>query len=420
MVKETDPEQSSRGNFDSCLGRYIYVHDLPGKFNVDILKNCSALFIWSKKCDFLSNSGLGLEIEDSGETLQKRSWYATYQFILEVIFHNRMKKYKCLTNDSTLASAIFVPFYPGLDVQRYLKDDADFKRDSSSIELMKWLTAKGEWKKMQGRDHFFVAGRTTWDFRRRGDNQSGWGNILFELPETKNMTILGIESSRYSKNEFAMPYPTYFHPRHNSEIFQWQSKIKKTKRPYLYSFVGASRPESEKSIRSMIINQCMVSGRNCKFYDCHLYNCKRPVNVMNMLQRSNFCLQPSGDTSTRRSTFDSMLAGCIPVFFNPKTAYIQYKWYLPKNYSKYSVYIPEKKVREGTESIEMILKNISHDQVRSMRGEIIGLIPRIIYADPQSSLDTFEDAFDIAVRGVIERVDRIKENTEHGRKLSPM
>ncbi|KAL8158318.1 hypothetical protein AgCh_002860 [Apium graveolens] len=420
MVKETDPERSARRSFDSCHGRYIYVHDLPSKFNVDIIKNCSALLRWSKNCDFLSNSGLGLEIEDSGETLQKRSWYATYQFMLEVIFHNRMKRYKCLTNDSTLASAIFVPFYPGLDVQRYLKDDPALRRDSNSIEVMKWLTAKGEWKKLQGRDHFFVAGRTTWDFRRSGDSQSGWGSILYELSETKNQTILGIESNRWSKNEFAIPYPTYFHPRHDSEIFQWQSKIKKIKRPYLYSFVGGLRPDSENSLRSMIINQCLISGRSCKFFDCQISNCKKPVNVMNMLQRSNFCLQPSGDTSTRRSTFDSMLAGCIPVFFDPKTAYIQYKWHLPKNYSRYSVYIPEKKLREGTVRIEMVLKNISNDQVSSMREEVIGLIPRIIYADPGSSLDTLEDAFDVAVRGVIQRVDRIKKKEEHGRKPSQM
>lgn len=414
-VKEMEAKQNSRHNFDSCFGRYIYVHDLPSKFNVDILNNCSALLRWSNNCEFLSNSGLGLETKVSGEILQKRSWYATNQFMLEVIFHNRMKEYKCLTKDPTLASAIFVPFYPGLDLRRYLWDDAALKRDFNSIELMKWLAEKREWKKMQGRDHFFVAGRTTWDFRRRGDSQSGWGNNLMELSQTKNMTVLGIESSPWSNNEFAIPYPTYFHPRHDFEVFQWQSKIRKIKRPYLYSFVGAPRPKAEKSIRSMIIDQCTASGRNCDFLDCKIKNCKNPVNVMNMLQRSNFCLQPSGDTYTRKSIFDSILAGCIPVFFNPRSAYIQYIWYLPKNYTKYSVYIPEKKLKEGPESIEMILKGISNGQVRSMREEVIGLIPHIIYAYPQSSLDTLEDAFDIAVRRVIERVERMKLETEDGR-----
>ncbi|KAK1362552.1 hypothetical protein POM88_047026 [Heracleum sosnowskyi] len=96
MVKGIDTEQSSRRILDSCFGRYIHVHDLPGKFNVNILKNCSALFIWSKKCDPLSNSGLGLETEDSGEILQRRGWYATNLILVQPPvrshFHNRVEK----------------------------------------------------------------------------------------------------------------------------------------------------------------------------------------------------------------------------------------------------------------------------------------------------------------------------------------
>ncbi|KAK1362556.1 putative xyloglucan galactosyltransferase GT14 [Heracleum sosnowskyi] len=412
-AKGVDTDQSSRHDFDACFGRYIYVHDLPSKFNVDILKNCSYTTKWySKICGYMSNFGLGPRTKDSGKVLQKRSWYATNQFMLEVIFHNRMKKYKCLTNDSALATAIFVPFYAGLDVGRYLWDDAGFYRDANSIELMKWLTEKTEWKRLQGRDHFFIAGRITWDFRRRTDIQSDWGNKLMLLPEAKNMTILGIESSPWTNNEFAIPYPTYFHPTRDLEVFGWQSKIKRTKRPYLYSFVGAPRPKSEDSIRSIIIKQCIASRRKCKFLDCNGKNCQNPVNVMSILQRSNFCLQPSGDSHTRRSIFDSILAGCIPVFFHPGSAFVQYIWYFPKNYTKYSVFIPEKTLRDDTKSIETILRAISNSQVRSMREEVIRLIPRITYADPQSNLETLEDAFDTALRGVIKRVDIIKKVTE--------
>ncbi|KAL8158319.1 xyloglucan galactosyltransferase KATAMARI1 homolog [Apium graveolens] len=412
-------EEGSRHEFDACIGRYIYVHDLPSKFNVDILKNCTSSVKWYNNiCEYMSNFGLGPELKGSGKVLQKKSWYATNQFMLEVIFHNRMKKYKCLTNDSTLASAIFVPFYPGLDVGRYLWDDAGFDRDANSIELMKWLTEKSEWKKLQGQDHFFVAGRITWDFRRLTDIQTDWGNKLMVLPEAKNMTILGIESSPWTSNEFAIPYPTYFHPTRDSEVSRWQSKIKKTKRPYLYSFVGAPRPKSEDSIRSIIIKQCVASRRKCKFLDCNVKSCQNPGNVMSTLQKSNFCLQPSGDSYTRRSTFDSILAGCIPVFFHPGSAYIQYIWYFPKNYTKYSVFIPEKTLRDGTKSIETILRAIPNSQVRSMREEVIGLIPRVTYADPRSSLETLEDAFDTALRGVIKRVEIIKKVTEDGRNAS--
>lgn len=402
-------EINTKQDLDSCVGRYIYVHDIPSRFNLDILKNCWSILKWINMCEYISNLGLGPQAKNSESVLQNSSWYATNQFMLEIIFHNRMKQYKCLTNDSTLASAIFVPFYAGLDVSRYLWDNSStLVKDSNPVELGKWLRGKTEWKEMQGQDHFFVAGRITWDFRRESDNGSDWGNRLMALPEIKNMTILGIESSPWSSNEFAIPYPTYFHPSKDYEVFEWQNKIRMKKRRFLYSFVGAPRPNSQESIRGNIISQCLASRRKCKLLDCKVKNCHNPVFVMEMFQRSKFCLQPSGDSFTRRSTFDSILAGCIPVFFHPGSAYIQYKWHLPKNYTQYSVFIPEEALRNGTANIDKILEAKTEDEVKGMREEVIRLIPRVIYAHPRASLGTLEDAFDIAVKRVVERIERIR------------
>ncbi|KAL3006033.1 hypothetical protein AAZX31_08G253700 [Glycine max] len=92
------------------------------RFNEDLLKGCHSLMKWDDMCHYMSNLGLGHKvIEKSKEkVLLKESWYATNQFSLEVIFHNTMKHYKCLTNDSSLASAIYGPYYAGLDVGQYL------------------------------------------------------------------------------------------------------------------------------------------------------------------------------------------------------------------------------------------------------------------------------------------------------------
>ncbi|KAJ0034215.1 hypothetical protein Pint_25628 [Pistacia integerrima] len=127
-----------------------------------------------------------------------------------------MKQYKCLTSNSSLASAIYVPFYAGLNVGRHLWGFNTSVRDSSAFDMVKWLKAKPEWKRMWGRDHFFVAGRIAWDFRRRREIDSDWGNKLMSLPESMNMTMLTIESISWS-NEFAIPYPTYFHPSSERE-----------------------------------------------------------------------------------------------------------------------------------------------------------------------------------------------------------
>lgn len=81
-----------------------------------------------------------------------------------------MKNYECLTNDSSLASAIYVPFYAGLDLRRHLWGFKPSVRDSSGKNLIKWLSRKPEWEKMWGLGHFLVSGRIARDFRRQSNN----------------------------------------------------------------------------------------------------------------------------------------------------------------------------------------------------------------------------------------------------------
>lgn len=408
-------------NTDSCIGRNVYIHKLPSRFNNYLLQNCDTLTRGTDKpnmCPYMQNMGLGPEITNSQDVFTNNSWYATNQFLLEVIFHNRMRKYECLTNDSSLASAIFVPFYAGLDVSRFLWLSNLTERDSSGRDLLQWLANRPEWKKMCGRDHFLVSGRIAWDFRRQRDDESYWGSKFRFLPESMNMSMLAVEASSWN-NDYAIPYPTSFHPSNETQIFQWQRKIRRQKRPHLFTFTGAPRPELEGSIRGKIIEQCRASSF-CKFVDCSygVERCDDPINVMKVFESSVFCLQPPGDSYTRRSIFDSLLAGCIPVFFHPGTAYSQYTWHLPKNRTKYSVYIPVREVKQWNVNVEKVLLGIPESEVVAMREEVIKLVPSIIYADPRSKLDYFEDAFDLAVKGILERIEKVREILRNGRDPS--
>lgn len=409
---------------DSCLGRYIYIHDLPSRFNQEFLENCESVTRGTEHniCPYLVNYGLGHGIENSEGILLNKSWYSTNQFMLEVIFHNRMKEYKCLTNDSSIASAIYLPYYVGLDLSRYLWGFNTSVRDQSAFDFLKWVAQKPEWRKMWGRDHFFVAGRISWDFRRQTDNESEWGSKLRFLPESNNMSMLAIESSSWN-NDYAIPYPTCFHPSKDTEIFQWQDKMRRQKRQHLFSFAGAPRPDLQDSVRGKIIEECQASKNLCKLLECDYgvngaITCDNPVNVMRLFQNSVYCLQPRGDSYTRRSIFDAILAGCIPVFFHPGAAYAQYKWHLPKNYSKYSVYIPGRDVKDWKAGINETLLRIPEDRVLAMREEVIKLIPSIIYADPRSRLETFEDAFDLSVKGILDRIARVRRVIKVGRDPS--
>lgn len=397
----------------SCEGRYVYVHEIPSRFNEDYIKQCRLLNKWNDMCPYFENVGLGQRL--------RGGWYATNQFSLEVIFHNRMKQYGCLTNDSTKASAVFVPYYPGLDVARYLWDEVNASRkDTDAVDLFEMLKSRPEWAAMGGKDHFLVFGRITWDFRRIGENASNWGSKVMVMPESENMTLLAIESSPWAKNDFAIPYPTYFHPSSDAQIYDHQSRMRKQRRRSLFCFAGAPRPNMKQSIRDQIMAQCAAAKRKCRMMECkdEKRNCLKPANVMKMFENSVFCLQPPGDSFTRRSTFDSILAGCIPVFFTPASAYVQYLWHLPKDYSSYSVLIPEGDVKRGNVSIDDVLSQIPKSRVDEMRENVIKMIPNVIYADPRSKLEKFEDAFDLTIEGVIERVDELRKEMREGRNGS--
>uniref|UniRef100_A0ACD5ZRX7 Uncharacterized protein n=1 Tax=Avena sativa TaxID=4498 RepID=A0ACD5ZRX7_AVESA len=414
---------ASRYTHDPCSGRYVYVHDLPPRFNADMLAACAATEpVWRGMCAQVSNAGLGepllpVELDDAGEddggatVTVPMGWYATQQFALDAIFHGRMRRYGCLTNDSSEASAVFVPFYAGFDLARHQWGYDIAARDNASLDLARWLVGRPEWRRAGGRDHFLVAGRTAWDFVRDAINSSDWGNNLLLLDAAKNMSVLVVESTPpgllgAGGNDVAVPYPTYFHPRTDAHVLDWQRRIRAADRPWLMSFVGAPRPDDPGSIRSEIIAQCGASPSACRQLGCANgeKQCHAPGDIMRLFRSSTFCLQPRGDSYTRRSAFDAMVAGCVPVFFNPESAYLQYRWHLPTDHHRYSVFIPEDGVRSGNVSIEETLRRIPLAKVREMQEEVVRLMPRLVYADPRYTLETIKDAFDVAVEGVLLKV----------------
>ncbi|CAM0878947.1 unnamed protein product [Alopecurus aequalis] len=409
-------------NDDPCKGRYVYVHDLPPRFNVDILAGCARTERegrWDNMCKQVSNAGLGEPLlpldppdEGGGALTGATGWYATQQFGLDAIFHGRMQSYECLTADSSKAAAVFVPFYGGFEFVLHHWGYDNETRDAASRDLLRWLVRRPEWRRAGGRDHFLVAGRTAWDFQRDNVFSPGWGTNLLLLPAAKSMTVLVVESS-FLGNDMAVPYPTYFHPRTDAHVLEWQSRIRRAHRPWLMSFVGAPRPDDPLSIRSKIIAQCQGSA-NCRQLGCTngAKQCHAPANIMRLFQSSTFCIQPPGDSFTRRSAFDAMVAGCVPVFFHPASAYLQYTWHLPSNHSRYSVYIPEDSVRAGNVSIEERLRRIPPAAVREMQEEVVRLVPRLVYADPRYKLETVKDAFDVAVEGMLQKVAETRSSGE--------
>lgn len=413
---ESASEDNRTATADRCAGRYIYVYRLPPRFNDDVARGCRALRPWMDMCPYMPNCGLGRPLGDEGGVFPGRGWYATDQFMLDVIFRCRMRRYECLTGDPARAAAVFVPAYASLDGGRYLWNSTA-TRDALALDLVAWLARRPEWRATGGRDHFLVAGRTAWDFLRKTDGDDDWGTKLLNIPAVRNMTALVLEIDPWTRsNNLAVPYPTNFHPATAADLRAWQEKARALDRRWFFSFAGAARPGSNKTVRAQIFQQCGASSR------CGMFRCKKgseceasPGAMMRLFESSTFCLQPRGDTTTRRSTFDAVVAGCIPVFFHPDSAYTQYADHIPADPERWSVLIMHTDVTDRNVSIEEALAKIPPAAVKAMREEVIRLIPRLVYADARSARADFKDAFDIALDVVLDRVAKRRRGDVDGR-----
>lgn len=265
-------------------------------------------------------------------------------------------------------------------------------------------------------------------------------------PDFQNMVKLTVERDGstpiYSNNEIAIPYPSYFHPRHISDIeslIKWSARD--AQRSVLVSIAGIRRKQGQGGVKEKLMNDCEQEAR-CTVLICQGHegvnqsdlsarsysflpisghslheSCSFPSTVLDIFHRSVFCLQPPGESPSRRSFIDSLIAGCIPVIFQRNSVWSQYVSFLPENGERYSLLIPIPEVRK--ENIVHILGNVSKRRIASMRAQIQQLLPRILYAHvdrkyPVSDLSdgsalTRPDAFDI---GLDEVFSLVRKNVE--------
>lgn len=421
----SDPNLSQEGHAidEKCKGRSIFIYDLPPQFNKYLVEDCKNWTAWVDMCEDLSNEGFGAQVElpsrdPMGYILRPRhAWFRTDQSNLEVMFHERMKTYPCLTQNPKDATMYYIPFYPALDLTRNLRSPSIEVRDALSHSLIDWLQVHPQWKQLHGHRHVMVLGRIVWDFFRK-ENNTGWGNALLSLPGLQNSTKLLVERNIWDNDMMAIPYPTSFHPTTDADIRAWQATVRTSERMIFASFAGSCRNrDMNGTVRGEVFQQCANSSI-CNLVVCTHERCVRqPQTITGLYLRSVFCLQPPGDSVTRKGIFDSLIAGCIPVLFDEKSALYQYLWHLPRNGSEYSVSIPGVNVTLNHYNVMEHLARIPNATVRRMQHTIIEMLPQLVYRKPgiynHSSKFDSRDAFDISIDALLEKFKLEDEQSVH-------
>lgn len=427
---------SGESEEDLCEGRRVFMYDVPAQFNEDLAQEClvagrgSCSESWGcLYCGNLENQGIGIQVPEQNSTLATNitvisnngyhynyslqlrpasAWYRTHQFSLEVVFHAKMKQYACLTTEASKADAFYVPYYAGQDGAVSLRCNSMQVRDRRVNRFMGWLTTQATWQQTRGQNHFIVLGRQPLDMSRP-PTENKWGLPVTTQDDLANVTFLWWEKAFARVREIGIPYPTSFHPSTDADLRLWQETVKHAKREWLVSYLGSARRkfrhQSTLLFRQELKKQCEEDTARCRFMDCTLQYtqwqipCESEPEII-MLEFSNavFCLQPEGDTPTRKSIFDSMIAGCIPVVFSNLTAELQYEGYLPRDATRYSVSLSKEDIAQGKLKFVQELLKIPQETVRQMQQTIREeILPHIIYTLPGSTA-TFHDAMDLALQ----------------------
>ncbi|KNA16668.1 hypothetical protein SOVF_087060 [Spinacia oleracea] len=408
-----------------CTGRWIHIRKLPTRFNLDLLTNCSSFFpLYPDFCPDLANHGLGPKTHN-----HSHSWYRTDPHLLELFFHRRLLEYPCLSPHPHQSDAVFLPYYSSLDSLRFLYGPDYNSSHLHGLDLFSFLQSNDPdiWGRNNGHDHFLIMARTAWDFsqplpvKNDEENEKLWGTSFLMLPELFNLTVLTLESRAWPWQEQAIPHPTSFHPSNLGFLDSWVSRVRKSRRSSLMFFAGGggTSPTGNPNVRRSIREECgavqnssVADGRRfqklCEIVDCSNGICEHdPIRYMKPMLQASFCLQPPGETPSRRSTFDGIIAGCIPVFFEDQSAKNQFQWHLPPvEFGEFSVTIPKEEVVFKGLKIVDVLMGIPRAEVRKMREKVMELIPRIMYRKHGSSLGlrAKKDAFDIAIEGTLQRI----------------
>ncbi|KAH8074435.1 hypothetical protein JL721_1996 [Aureococcus anophagefferens] len=125
--------------------------------------------------------------------------------------------------------------------------------------------------------------------------------------------------------------------------------------------------------------------------------------------RSVFCLEPGGDSPYRKSLWDDLAVGCIPVVFS-LYAELTAPWHWGPWRNASRVYIPEAAYVDGTVDLFDYLARVPRADVARMQAAIAADAHRALYA-----ADDAPDAYDGAARGA-----RPPASTRRGRRPRPV
>uniref|UniRef100_A0A7S3QU18 Exostosin GT47 domain-containing protein n=1 Tax=Dunaliella tertiolecta TaxID=3047 RepID=A0A7S3QU18_DUNTE len=365
----------------------VYVFNKVPQYSIELLDCCKSLSTFS-------NYGLGPVEKDLHARVSGGSFH-TNQFALDVILYFKFLNYSRRVAGPEEAHFVFLPLFFSL-IQKSKKHCPHCSRgiaaSTSAATQTKFL------EECLSHDEI-VRKRVIISLARTPPNYLD-GLLAGKFYNfTRNWIFFGIEKPEIQLplTVVMVPYPTIFH------FSADKVSIQLSPRPVFVSFGSPrlgmdpvkSSPRSPDTmrLRNTLMSMLFASrtSLNISVLTKSNFTISRLYSIMKV---STFCIQPPGDTRTRRGFYDALLLGCIPVLFNSKHRSADYDL-RGFDLSRASIQVPEEAIVGGGGSIFKVLQEISRSEILSMQTYIAKHRSFLQYSSYQDErLDAFSMILD--------------------------
>ena len=376
----------------------VYIYDFPDKFHKTLEDN------------YRTKTRFDLSYESFGKTVQYEDGIVfrnTYQGTFDMIFHKRLRDTWNITSDPEKADVFFVPYYHDMTVKASVNHgiikDGDLRKELNKLPY--YLAQK---------PHLLAIG---WPMIFAPFSGYAFYGLTLEKAANKNI----------GKEMLVVPYPSYGHitrpggSKYAKNLFMHARKVflfmavqdRASDGYYAHDFrhqifTNVTRrttlPMDEEYKAS---NMKQMEKMEMINYLPARYTPEVAVAVVDWMYNSIFCLQPPGDSDTRKSFYDAIMCGCIPVIFELDHK-VEYPFESIFDYSTFSVKIPRNKHIQFFE----VLHTYSWPKIVNLQFNLRCVMQYLQYNDV-TAYDAGPDAFTMIMMEVKSRLNITKNNGVH-------
>jgi len=319
------------------------------------------------------------------------------QFQLGCIFHTSLQRWPRRVYDPAEADLFFIPSFMNdgySNINQTFCPDADFL-----VQRLPYLNTATASR------HFWMSPCSGWVgqvcdvFNSQSEDRSPAARLLAKTAK------LALEDSSSSgspdsdewlhgkslistqqgppraENLHSIPYPSMLSGLDASSIGSWRKYVKSpVQREFVVSAVwGFHGLASSVSLRANLTLECLLQDvdveAKCLFINLDRRDLTNTKILLNAYHRSTFCLQPPGDTPSRKGIIDSLTLGCIPVLFTKEQAKL-WPWHVG-HWEDVAVLLDG-----SVGNITGYLYDIPKSEVQRLRANMADLMPRLLYSTP--------------------------------------